>query len=452
MRYLLTLAASILALNMAAQNLSEYDQDSPFGFCTSSSRTDAASTYAITGGGCYTYPIPDGFTGSVKVLTSTGQDMKNTIANAIAQNDVVILDGSDGDFIVSSKVSITDYSNKTIIGINNARLCTQWYLTSEIREALDAAGVPSMSTSGGGGTLPNGKSVSEQAEYNTRKIIIEKTGDNSENYRNAGILSLNSCSNIIIRNLTLVGPGSVDVGGSDLISATDAKHCWIDHCTFMDGQDGNFDITNSSDYNTVSWCIFKYTDRSYMHQNTNLVGSSDSESTGYLNTTFAFNWWGTGCKQRMPMARVGKIHMLNNYFSSTTASNCINPRKNSEFLIEGNYFAKGVKKYYSQSDATAVTWTAENYIAEATSLPASTGTTVTVPYAYTVVPSSDVPTNATDYAGATLKYGDATGTSGINKVNADRSVGQIIYDLQGRRVEKATRGIYIVNGNTVVIK
>jgi hypothetical protein len=41
-----------------------------------------------------------------------------------------------------------------------------------------------MSTSGGGGTLPNGKSVSEEAEYNTRKIIIEMTGDNSESYRN----------------------------------------------------------------------------------------------------------------------------------------------------------------------------------------------------------------------------------------------------------------------------
>ena len=139
-----------------------------------------------------------------------------------------------------------------------------------------------------------------------------------------------------------------------------------------------------------------------MHQNTNLVGYSDREVPGFLNTTFAFNWWGTGCKQRMPMVRVGKIHMLNNYYSSTTASNCINPRKNSEFLIEGNYFETGVKHYYSQNGATAVTWTADNYIAEASSLPVSIGETVTVPYNYTVTPYKEIPALVKTKAGATL--------------------------------------------------
>ena len=144
-----------------------------------------------------------------------------------------------------------------------------------------------------------------------------------------------------------------------------------------------------------------------MHQNTNLVGSSDSEATGYLNTTFAFNWWGTGCLQRMPMARVGKIHMLNNYYSSTTASNCINPRKNSEFLIEGNYFASGVNNFYSQSDATAVTWASSNHHASK-SLPSSKGNTVTVPYSYTVAPYADIPSEVQENAGATLAYGDVS--------------------------------------------
>ena len=409
---------TLMAVTMTAA-ATDYDQNKPFGFCTVSSRTDASSTYNITGGGCYTYPIPDGFTGKVKVLTSNGQDMKSTIQNAIKQNDVVILDGADGDFIVSSNVGITA-SNKTIIGINNARICTKWYVTDEIKAALDAAGVPSMSTSGGGGTLPNGQKVSEEAEYYTRKIIIEMTGDNNESYRNAGALSLSGCQNIIIRNITFQGPGSIDVGGADLISSGNgAKNCWIDHCAFLDGEDGNFDITQKADFHTVSWCTFKYSSRSYMHQNTNLIGSSDSETTGYLNTTFAFNWWGTGCKQRMPMARVGKIHMLNNYFSSTTASNCINPRKNSEFLIEGNYFAKGVKSYYSQNDAKAVTWASSNYAVETnkSGTPSSFGTTVTVPYDYTVATTDDVPTTVKDNAGATLKYGDGggeepTGTKG----------------------------------------
>ena len=449
MKYLLTFISSILAMTVVAQDLSDYDQNAPFGFCTRSSRTDATQTYDITGGGCYTYPVPASLADKTIVLTADGtNDMKGAIQNAIKKYDIVILDGSKGDFIVSSNIGF-ERGNKTLLGINNARLCTQWYVTDEIKAALDAAGVPSMSTSGGGGTLSNGKSVSEEAEYHTRQIIIDLTGDNNESYRNAGIFSLNK-SNVIIRNITFVGPGSIDVGGADLISATGATNCWIDHCTFIDGEDGNFDITSKSDFITVSWCTFSYTSRSYMHQNTNLIGSSDSETKGYLNTTFAFNWWGANCKQRMPMARVGKIHMLNNYFSCTGSSNCINPRKNSEFLIEGNYFAKGVKKYYSQSSATAVTWASSNYAVESNSLgsTSSFGTTVTVPYDYTVAPYSDVPTAVQDHAGATLNY--SSDPSGIMLPTATHPQSSAIFNLAGQRVTDSFRGIVIKNGKKVV--
>ena len=403
-RTTIILCSAVFALSTMAQN--SYDLNAPFGFCTLSSRT-ANIAYNITGGGCYTYPIPDNFTGKVVVLKSDGQDMKSTIKNAINNDDnkVIIFDGSDGAFYVSSNVAV-NASNKTLLGINNARICTMWSVTDEIKAALDAAEVPKMSGgSGTGGTLPNGQYVSEEAEYNTRKIILQMTGDNSESYRYSGVLTLSGCQNIIIRNITFVGPGSVDVGGSDLLSSVNgANHIWVDHCAFIDGLDGNFDITQRSDFHTVSWCTFSYTNRSYMHQLTNLIGSSDSEATGYLNTTYAFNWWSQGCKARMPMARVGKIHMLNNYFSSTVASNCINPRKNSEFLIEGNYIEKGVKHYYGESDATAVTWKSDNYIAEASSMPKSKGSTVTVPYDYTIAPYSDVPASVKQYAGATLEF------------------------------------------------
>lgn len=448
----LTLVAALTALTTVA---ADYDQNAPFGFCTRSSRTDAGSTFEVTGGGCYTYPVPENFEGKVVVLKSNGQDMKSTIENAIKNkdNNVIILDGSDGDFTVSSNVGIT-VSNKTIIGINNARLCTKWHVTDEMKAALDAAGVPSMSTSSGGGTLPNGNKVTEEAEYNTRRILIELTGDNNESYRNSGILSLSGCRNIIVRNITFVGPGSIDVSGKDLISVTNsARNCWVDHCAFQDGMDGNFDITTKSDFFTVSWCTFSYTDRSYMHQNTNLIGSSDSEATGYLNTTFAFNWWGTGCKQRMPMARVGKIHMLNNYFTSTTASNCINPRKNSEFLIEGNYFDKGVKKFYKNNDATAVTWASSNHHVESNSLGSlsSFGTTVTVPYDYTVAPASDVPTVVQEQAGATLFADTPSGIEEIIGTAAQNQQSHSVYNLSGQRVGNGYKGIVIVNGKKVVV-
>ena len=398
-KYLLTTLAALFSLITVA---ADYDQNKPFGFCTRSSRTDAACTYNITGGGCYSYPIPNGFAGKVIVLKSNGKDMKKDIQNAIKQNDVIILDGSNGDFIVSSNVNV-EGDNKTLLGINNARLCTQFHITPEIITALNNAGVPHMNTHEGGGILPNGQRVREEAEFNTRKIIIGLTGDNTESYRKSGILRV-AKENIIIRNITFVGPGSIDVGGNDLVSFNGAKHCWVDHCSFSDGMDGNFDITQSSDFNTVSWCTFSYTERSYMHQNTNLIGYSDREPTGFLNTTFAFNWWGPGCVQRMPMIRVGKIHMLNNYFSSTTATNCINPRKNSEVLIEGNYFEKGVKRYFSQKDAISVTWADSNHAEEPNKAgqPISIGTPVTVPYDYSVAPYADVPAAVKTKAGATL--------------------------------------------------
>ena len=402
MRLTATLLFTMLALSVTA---ADYDQNKPFGFCTVSSRTDASNTYNVTGGGCYTYPVTGVSSDKVITLTSTGKDMKAAITNAIKNYSVIIFDGSKGDFIVSSIIELRDIKDRTLLGINQARLCTKWYINKEIIDSFNAAGVPTMKTSEGGGTLSNGRMVKEEAEYNTRQIIINMTGDQNETYRKAGIFVAKGCQNIIFRNLILVGPGSIDVGGSDLLSfAGGTRNCWVDHCEFIDGMDGNFDIGQKSDFNTVSWCTFSYTDRSYMHQNTNLIGSSDREAPGYLNTTFAFNWWGTGCKQRMPMARVGKIHMLNNYFSCTTANNCINPRKNSEVLIEGNYFEKGVKRYYSQNSAISVTWADSNFAEEKNKMgePASMGEAVTVPYEYTVAPSSDVPTVVRQQAGAKL--------------------------------------------------
>ena len=446
--FLTTAAAMLLAITAAAEN-STYDQLKPFGFCTRSSRT-TETPYNITGGGCYTYPVNGVDESKVITLTSTGNDMKAAITNAIKSNSVIIFDGSQGDFIVSSLISLENISGKTLIGINGARLCTTWFATQEIIDALNKAGVPNMSTSGGGGTLPNGTSVTEEAEYNTRRIIIEMTGDNSEAYRKSGIFSFKSCRNIIIRNLKFQGPGSIDVGGSDLISFNGTKNCWVDHCEFYDGMDGNFDITQQSDFNTVSWCTFSYSSRSYMHQNTNLIGSSDSETTGYLNTTFAFCHWGDNCRARMPMARVGKIHMLNNYYTCTTGGNCINPRKNSEFLIEGNYFAKGVKSIYSQSNAKAVTWAASNTIVQSgVSKPSSFGTTVTVPYDYEVAPASEVPTVVETYAGATLFKDIELGIDQLQMKGHDAQTGHI-YNLAGQRVDGSRQGIFIVNGKKIV--
>ena len=42
--------------------------------------------------------------------------------------------------------------------------------------------------------------------------------------------------------------------------------------------------------------------------------------------------------------------------------------------------------------------------------------------------------------------------SGVADIMADDEQPEIIYDLLGRRVEKVTKGIYVVGGKKVVIK
>ena len=250
---------SIVPISLKAQSdfaRSEYDQLQAFGFATCDSRTDSnPSKDKITGGGAYTYEEAIALLNNpqsgkkVKILTADNVDKDDVIKNAIKDYDIVILDGSKGDFVIKKYITIqnqgtsTGSNNKTILGINNARLVTEWYVTPEVLALLREADVDVASTSDGtGGTLPNGIVVKEEAEYLTRKALYDKYGN--ENYRESGVFSVKRCKNLIFRNLSFVGPGSIDCGGYDLLSVQYSSNVWVDHCEFIDGIDGNFDISN----------------------------------------------------------------------------------------------------------------------------------------------------------------------------------------------------------------
>ena len=467
--------ATIVPISLKAQSdfaHSEFDQLQAFGFATCDSRTDSnPSIEKVTGGGAYTYEdakalLNDPASGKkVKVLTADDVYKDDVIKNAVKNNDIVILDGSKGDFVIKKYITIqnqgsgTGCNNKTILGINNARLVTEWYVTPDVLDILKEADVESASTNKGtGGTLPNGVVIDEEAEYLTRKALYEKYGN--ENYREAGIFCVKRCKNIIFRNLSFVGPGSIDCGGYDLLSVQYSSNVWVDHCEFIDGIDGNFDISNESDMITASWNDFSYTDRSLMHQNTNLVGSSDSkvEDDDKLSITFAFNSWGAKCRARMPMARYGRFHMLNNYFHCAGNSTaCINPRKNSEFLIEGNYFEQGVKKIFTQQDATSVIWTDDNVTIEPFSKPVSFGECY-IPYSYTKIPTEVVKDDVKIYAGPTIwgssKYSEISEEelTGINTVAYNHSESEATFNLLGQKLSPDAKGIVIKGGKKVLVR
>lgn len=374
MKRLLTVIGAVLcSLIVSAQMHTEFtmpELNGPIGYATAVSRTDSG-TYAMTGGG----------DGRQIVLRSNGQDMRGAITQALQNYDVVILDGSDGPFVVSQSVMMHDMRNKSLLGTHGATLCTQFYVNQDIRRMLDSARVNDLSTDGRGGILPNGMKVHEQREFTIRQLLYERYQDPEEPYRLSGILSINGCENIIVRDLKLVGPGAIDVGGTDLISCRRTCHLWVDHCELIDGMDGNFDIILQSDFISVTRCHFHYTDRSYDHCYSNLISASDRQvaDSGKLNITFAYCHWGQGCEQRMPMARFGRIHLLNCYFSCTDAVRCINARRDSEFLVEGCYAEPGVRNFFVDGGAAA--YQLRDNIAPGSQLPKDKGTVV-VPYPY----------------------------------------------------------------------
>jgi pectate lyase len=168
----------------------------------------------------------------------------------------------------------------------------------------------------------------------------------------SGILHLKSGSNIIIRNITFIGPGAFDEDGWDLITNKGVTKLWVDHCEFQDGMDGNFDNTNSADNITVSWCKFTYlkapkaggSGGSDDHRFTNLVGGSDTDvpGDGKYSITWLNCWWADGCVDRMVRARNAQIDMLNCYWSSRVASKNIHlsPGTNGTFVyVENGVFA-----------------------------------------------------------------------------------------------------------------
>lgn len=401
MRYFLIslfLLLSLCTFSLHAQ------YNGPFGWvCSSSAQT--ADDYVVTGGG----------KGKTITLVSTGADMSDSIVSAVNQYDVVVFDGSNGDFIVSSSMILSNLQNKTLVGIHGARLCTEFFITPEIHQLLADAGALQASTSSGtGGMLQKGEEsvrISEECEFLCRSTLYQKMGD--EDYRNAGIFRISGCENIILRNLQLAGPGSIDVSGTDVVSVGRTRHLWIDHCEFTDGMDGNLDITSQSDFVTVSWCTFSYTERSFIHQNTNLVGSSDNAKgdEGLLHITYAYNVWGKGCRARMPMARYGTLHILNNYYNcANNLTPCINARKNASMLIEGNYFEQGVKQIFAARDARIWVWDQTNITQEPFE-PSSQGE-LSIPYIYYQEPAEKLPALLTGEKGAGATLSDPLNLSG----------------------------------------
>jgi len=177
----------------------------------------------------------------------------------------------------------------------------------------------------------------------------------------------NAVANVIVRNVTLEDvadcfPAWDPTDGSagnwnslyDAISVRNATHVWIDHNTFRDRvtrderlptyfgrlyqvHDGHVDVTNASDYVTVSW------NRILDHDKVMLIGSSDSATTSdrnRLRVTLHHNFI-AGVGQRVPRVRFGQVHVYNNFYKVQHLPNygySWGVGRESQIYAENNFF------------------------------------------------------------------------------------------------------------------
>jgi len=151
-------------------------------------------------------------------------------------------------------------------------------------------------------------------------------------------LSVSNVSQVILRNLALRNPCDVEpewdphdgARGNwnaryDGISISNSHHVWIDHNSFTDApltddtqpvdhgmprqcHDGALDITNGSDFVSVTYNHFT------LHQKNTLVGGADRASgdRAHLRVTFKGNLF-ENVSERAPRVRYGQVHLVNNY-------------------------------------------------------------------------------------------------------------------------------------------
>lgn len=193
-------------------------------------------------------------------------------------------------------------------------------------------------------------SLDSMLSVGSNKSIIGLQGatiSNLNRNEKAGIFLLNGSRNVIIRNLTLKGPGAYDIDAnySDNICLAGAKNVWVDHCDIQDGIDGNLDIVEGSDSICVSWTRFHYliepmaggSGGSDDHRNCNLIGNSNNTADideGHLNCTFICCWWGEGCSERCPRVRFGKVHVVNCLYDGNDFKYCIGYGVYSNIFVE----------------------------------------------------------------------------------------------------------------------
>ncbi|XP_075519484.1 pectate lyase-like [Primulina tabacum] len=189
---------------------------------------------------------------------------------------------------------------------------------------------------------------------------------------NGAGITLQYISNVVIHNIRvhdikkgsggLIRDSATHYGfrtrsDGDGISLFGATNIWIDHVSMSNCDDGLIDAIEASTAITISNCHFT------SHNEVMLFGASDSYSDdSIMQITLAFNHFGKGLVQRMPRARYGFVHIVNNDYTNWlmyAIGGSQHPTilsQGNRFIAPQNPFAKEVTKRDYAPESTWKNW------------------------------------------------------------------------------------------------
>jgi pectate lyase len=233
-------------------------------------------------------------------------------------------------------------------------------------------------------------SISGMHKVASNKTII---GVGASSGFTGGGLTLNTVSNVIIRNLVFTN------ADDDSINLQESTHnVWIDHNDLSNGFDGLIDIKRGSDFVTVSW------NHLHNHDKSMLLGHSDdngSQDIGHLRVTYVHNWF-DGTTQRHPRVRFGNpVHVLNNYYNGNSGYG-IASTENAGVLSERNSFENVGHPTVTQtgdSDPGNLRVVNDQLVGSGTEQVRNGASVAAIPYSYTPEAAANVKRDVTAGAG-----------------------------------------------------
>ena len=308
----------------------------------------------------------------------------NSIGSVISSNATFNLTGANG-FAMVNGTTIGGTGGTVVTVTNGTDFNTQINIAGP--RIIQVQGVISISEGTGDGR-----------SFTTANKTIVGLGTNAMLLGNLNLSDSKGATNVIIQNLRISCPGA------DGLTIWGATNVWVDHCTFYDCGDGSVDMNNGSQYVTVSWCKFFYTNQ--------LEHRFVSISDGYTNTTahvvtygyytFHHNWFSTRCDQRQASSSYGRLHYYNNYWNCTNNSYASLARVDTQILSQNNYYS-GVNNplYKNTGNPDELIQSSGNIYSGCTgSIDDGNDTVFTPPYGYLLDATADVPAIVMAGAGA----------------------------------------------------